>query len=130
MKDAAAQTIYLANYKVSPFLIETTKLEIDLQEQKSIVTSELQLRRNPDSPEGAAPLVLDGGSAVDLQWVEIDGRRLDTCEYERTEDSLTIAKVPDTFVISTEVHIQPHLNTTMMGLYRSRKMYCLSLIHI
>ena len=124
MKDAAAQTIYLANYKVSPFLIETTKLEIDLQEQKSIVTSELQLRRNPDSPEGAAPLVLDGGSAVDLQWVEIDGRRLDTSEYERTEDSLTIAKVPDTFVISTEVHIQPHLNTTMMGLYRSRKMYC------
>ena len=124
MKDATAQTIYLANYKVCPFVIDKIHLVVDLGEQQCRVTTELQLRRNPDSAEGSAPLVLDGGPAVELQWIAIDGQQLDARDYVRTEDSLTIPKVPDACVISTEVHIQPHLNTTMMGLYRSRTMYC------
>ena len=44
--------------------------------------------------------------------------------YVRGDETLTIAEVPNQCVLTTEVKIKPHLNTTMMGLYRSRTMYC------
>ena len=41
MKDALPQTIYLKDYKVSPFLIETTDLVFDLGDQQTCVTTRL-----------------------------------------------------------------------------------------
>jgi aminopeptidase N len=124
VKDATPQTIYLANYQVSPFLIDKTDLVFDLNDEHCIVTCKLALRRNPESTETSAPLVLNGGSGVELQWLEIDGQRLNQADYVRGEETLTIAEVPNQCVLTTEVKIKPHLNTTMMGLYRSRTMYC------
>ena len=47
MKDALPQTIYLKDYKVSPFLIETTDLVFDLGDQQTCVTTRLVVRRIP-----------------------------------------------------------------------------------
>jgi aminopeptidase N len=44
--------------------------------------------------------------------------------YERTQEGLVIKQIADTAVIEVELLIKPHLNTTMMGLYKSRTMYC------
>jgi len=124
MKDSIPQTIYLSQYKVSDFLIRKTQLTFDLGDANTSVKTELLIDRNTKSNSDNNDLILDGGPGVDLQWVEIDGMRLDHQQYRRDEEHLTIFNVPESFVLSTEVLIKPQLNTTMMGLYRSRTMYC------
>ena len=51
MKDALPQTIYLQDYKVSPFEIEKTDLVFDLGEHHTRVTTTLSLLRNSLSDE-------------------------------------------------------------------------------
>jgi len=124
MKDALPQTIYLQDYKVSAFLIEKTDLVFDLGEDNSRVTATLAVVRNPLSAEPSADLVLHGSEGLDLQSLSIDGQLLEEGAYTRDGESLTIPGLPDSATITTEVLIKPQLNTTMMGLYRSRTMYC------
>lgn len=124
MKDAAPQTVYLKDYKATVFLIEKTNLTFDLGETKTSVVAELTVARNAASYDESNNLVLDGSPGLDLQWVKVDGEFLAPAEYLREAESLTLFNLPDHCVVTTEVFIQPHLNTTMMGLYRSRTMYC------
>ncbi|MDB9952077.1 aminopeptidase N [Porticoccaceae bacterium] len=124
MRDPAPQTIYLNDYKVSPFLINKTDLVFDLGEHSTRVTTTLTVERNPQSTQQDAALVLHGSAELDLQAVQINGQLLGKEDYVQDSDSLTLNNMPDSAVITTEVLIKPQLNTTMMGLYRSRTMYC------
>ena len=124
MKDALPQTVYLKDYQVSPFLIEKTELVFDLSEEVTRVTATLYIVRNPESNEAADDLVLDGSPGLDLQSVAVDGKTLEEGGYIRSEESLTIPGLADSAVVTTEVLIKPQFNTTMMGLYKSRTMYC------
>ena len=124
MKDRTPQTIYLNDYKVSPFLINKTDLVFDLGEHSTRVTATLTVARNPQSTEQDALLVLHGSAGLDLQSVQVNGQLLGEEDYVLDSDSLTLNNTPDSGVITTEVLIKPQLNTTMMGLYRSRTMYC------
>ena len=124
MKDALPQTIYLKDYQVSPFLVDTTDLVFDLGEEQTRVTSSLQVRRNPDSSDKTSALELNSKGEVQLQWIAVNGERLDSSAYSLSDDLLILPNLPDSCEISTEVLIQPQLNTSMMGLYRSRTMYC------
>jgi aminopeptidase N len=124
VRDATPQTIYLKDYQVPEFLIDKTSLVFDLHDQYCRVNSKLSIRRNPDSKMMSKPLFLHGGAELDLQEISIDGQTIADSNYQRTEDGLIINDVPDNCVVSIEVLIKPHLNTTMMGLYKSRTMYC------
>jgi aminopeptidase N len=124
MRDPAPQTIYLNDYKVSPFLINKTDLVFDLGEHSTRVTTTLTVERNPQSTEQDAVLVLHGSAELDLQSVQINGQLLGEGDYVQDSDSLTLNNMPVSGVITTEVLIKPQLNTTMMGLYRSRTLYC------
>ncbi|MDC3261290.1 aminopeptidase N, partial [bacterium] len=124
MKDALPQTIYLQDYKVSPFEIEKTELVFDLGNDHTRVTATLSILRNSLSGEQGADLVLHGSERLDLQSVSVDGQLLEEGAYSRDSDSLSISGLADRAIITTEVLIKPQDNTTMMGLYRSRTMYC------
>ena len=124
MRDALPQTIYLQDYKVSPFLIDKTDLVFDLGKDNTRVRANLAIRRNPDSDEPSADLVLNGSEGLDLQSVQVDGIQLEEGAYTRDSESLTISGLGHSATITTEVLIKPQLNTTMMGLYRSRTLYC------
>ena len=124
MKDALPQTIYLQDYTVSDFSIDTTELVFDLGEDHTKVTATLTVQRNPLSEQPSADLVLNGSEGLDLQFVKVNGVLLDEGAYTRDSESLTITGLDDSATITTEVLIKPQLNTTMMGLYRSRTMYC------
>ena len=124
MKDALPQTIYLKDYKVSPFEIVKTELVFDLGEHHTRVTTTLYLLRNTLSDEQNADLVLHGSKGLDLQSVSVDGQPLEEDTYNCDSESLTIPGLADRAVVTTEVLIKPQDNTTMMGLYRSRTMYC------
>jgi aminopeptidase N len=124
VRDATPQTIYLKDYQVPEFLIDKTSLVFELNDDCCRVHSELLIRRNTDSVQTSGPLFLHGGSELDLQHIKIDGNTIPDTHYERTEDGLVINQLPDNCLVSIEVQIKPHLNTTMMGLYKSRTMYC------
>ena len=115
MKDALPQTIYLKDYKVSPFLIETTDLVFDLGDQQTCVTTRLVVRRNPASAEQSNSLELNSKGDVQLQWIEIDEQRLNDSDYTLSDNMLILPNLPASCVITTEVLIQPQLNTSMMG---------------
>ena len=124
MRDATPQTIYLKDYQVPEFLIDKTSLVFDLQDEFCRVSSTLSIRRNPESSQSSGPLFLHGGMELDLQQVQVDNQIVTEKDYRRTDEGLVINQVPDSCVIRIEVLIKPHLNTTMMGLYKSRTMYC------
>ena len=49
MRDAQPSAIYLKDYRPPAFLIDETHLEFTLDEEQTLVTSRLSLRRNPAS---------------------------------------------------------------------------------
>ena len=56
--------------------------------------------------------------------MSVDGQFLEEGAYSCDSESLTISGLAGRAVVTTEVLIKPQDNTTMMGLYRSRTMYC------
>ena len=124
MSESTPQTIYLNEYQVSAFLIEKTDLVFDLGDDYCLVTATLTITRNPQSRDKDCALILHGSPGLDLQSVSMDGQLVSADDYSRDSDSLTVYRVPELCIVTTVVRIQPQLNTTMMGLYRSRTMYC------
>lgn len=123
MNDAQPQTIYLKDYQVPDFLIDTTQLHFTLDPKATIVKSRLSVRRNPASTTGSDSLRLDG-QEMTLKQVCIDGIELAGDDYSVDEDSLTVKVAKDSFVVETIVEIDPESNTSLEGLYKSRTMYC------
>lgn len=72
MRTNQPQTIYLSDYKVPAYLVDTVDLVFELFDDGARVHSTLELRRNPESDEMSAPLELDGDS-LKLESVSLDG---------------------------------------------------------
>ena len=123
MKTQTPQTIYLKDYRPPQFLIDTVDLHIDLAEEWTTVKAELNFRRNPASSENSKTLVLNGHK-MELMAVILDNVELTQDQYQVDESQLTINDVPEKFVLSTEVRIQPQNNTELEGLYKSSKLFC------
>lgn len=124
MKEGQPTAIHLDEYKVPAYLIEETKLRVDIRDDATVVTTLLKIRRNTDSVAAQSDLVLDGGPDLDTRLIAIDDRELLSNEYAIDEDELTIHGVPDSFELRTVVEIKPQDNTALEGLYKSGDMYC------
>ncbi|MBL8705091.1 MAG: aminopeptidase N [Rhodospirillales bacterium] len=116
------KTIRLADYTAPDYLVDRVDLEFDLEPKETVVRARLALRRNPDRPKGL-PLVLDG-QGLALQSIALDGKPLTTADYQLDKEHLTIAKVPERFVLDTMVKIDPAANTALEGLYVSSGNFC------
>ncbi len=123
MSNEQPTTIFLKDYKVSNFVIDTTDLHFTLTDDVTVVVSKLRMRRNPKSADQKAALILNGQD-MKLLSVDIDGKKLSASEYLLDVESLTIAALPAEFELTTKVEIKPQDNTSLEGLYRSRTMYC------
>ena len=119
MRDAAPQTIHLADYTPPAFLISTVGLDVDIRDGQAAVHATLRLARNPAHPRAGEPLVLDGED-LELLSVAIDGRALAADEYRRDDRHLTIARTPEAFTLETTVRFDPWKNTKLEGLYASK----------
>ncbi|MFL6647348.1 MAG: aminopeptidase N, partial [Sulfurifustaceae bacterium] len=121
MRDPTPKTIYLKDYTASAFLINTVELDVALYEEYTRVTSRLTVRRNPaETPRRHnAPLALNGEELL-LESVALDGRPLGKSEYVLDAEHLTIANVPDEFVLETVCRIRPQDNTSLSGFYVSK----------
>ncbi|MFC6668844.1 aminopeptidase N [Marinobacterium aestuariivivens] len=118
------RAIYLKDYQVPPFLIDTTELRFELGDDHTLVRSVLKMRRNPASPSRQAPLDLHGHESLELCRLAISGQVLSPQDYRREGESLLIRAVPDEFTLECLTRIRPQDNTALEGLYRSDGMYC------
>ncbi|MGK0442467.1 MAG: aminopeptidase N, partial [Pseudohongiellaceae bacterium] len=123
MRDPQPKTIYLKDYQVPDFLIDQTDLHFTLTEDVTVVRSTLHIRRNPESKNDDASLVLHGQEMVPTS-VAVDGRQLAISEFDCDDETLTIEKLPEAFVFECVTEIKPQDNTSLEGLYRSSTMYC------
>ncbi len=123
MPDSAPQTIRLEDYRVPDFLIDTVDLTFDLFEDGATVTAKLEIRRNPESDRGSAPLVLDGHH-MELVSVAVDGEALGDNRYTVDAESLTLTELPDACALEIVTRIEPHKNTALEGLYTSGGNFC------
>jgi aminopeptidase N len=118
-----SEPVRLAEFRPTPYAIETVSLDVKLAPENTIVLAETRYRRRRDTPPGT-PLVLDGDE-LDLVSVTLDGRAIDPTGYEVKPDRLTIWHPPAedfTLVVTTRIH--PARNTKLMGLYRTSGNYC------
>lgn len=119
LNPAKHPTIYLKDYQPPAFLLSGCELEFDLDPQETCVTAHYQVDANGDS----RVLKLDG-EGLELVFVKIDGRPLESSEYRLETGSLTLSDVPDSFILSIQTRINPAANTTLEGLYQSGDMLC------
>ncbi|MEE8042546.1 MAG: aminopeptidase N, partial [Pseudomonadales bacterium] len=122
MKDGQPKAIHLKDYEAPNYLVETTELRFDLDEEATTVTSKLEVRRNPQG-SGSSDLTLDG-SDLELVEVSIDGRALSGNEYRLEDETLTLFDVAEQAVIACTTRIDPKANTALEGLYLSGPMFC------
>ena len=123
MKEAQAQNIYLKDYQAPDFLIDTINLDVSLYEEESIVISSLSIRRNPESSNQDAALILNG-QELNLLALSIDGVALSKDEFKQDDTSLTIPIDKDAFELESKVSIKPQKNTSLEGLYKSSNKFC------
>ncbi|MGY6274030.1 aminopeptidase N [Methylomonas sp. MgM2] len=125
MREATPQTIYLKDYTPPEYLIDDIELSFELDEERTLVRSILNLRRNPESRADGVSLTLMG-EELELISVALDGRPLAQGDYDLGPESMCIHQVPQdkSFVVSIENRINPKANTALEGLYLSNSMFC------
>ncbi|HXV23448.1 MAG TPA: aminopeptidase N [Alphaproteobacteria bacterium] len=123
MPRTAPQPIRREDYRPPAFLVDTIDLALELRDEGTIVHSRLSIRRNPETADRTAPLVLDG-EELSLTSLLLNGERLGDNRYQLEPQRLVIRDVPDRFELSVTTEIHPHRNTTLSGLYVSGGNYC------
>lgn len=115
--------IHREDYTPPPYLIDSTSLAFDLEEEGSEVTARLALRRNPKAAKPADPLVLDG-IGLELLELRIDDQPVAPERYQVGDEALLIHTPPEKFTLTTRVRIHPENNTALSGLYKSSGNFC------
>ncbi len=118
MKDAAPQTIYLADYTPPAYLVDDVHLTFKLAAKSTRVISRISFRPNPDAKSQEFFL---HGNELKLISAKIDGQTISP----DVDDEGLRCTVPDApFTFEAEVEISPATNTALEGLYMSNGMYC------
>lgn len=110
----------LKDYRAPDFAVEGVDLYFELEEDKVVVRSQLQITRKASRP---VPLVLQG-EELKLLDLRLDDQVLATSQYQITSTELIIAQVPDRFNLQVVCEIYPQKNTALKGLYRSNHLFC------
>jgi len=116
-------TIRLQDYTPPVWLIDHVKLDFRLGENATRVVSEVAFRLNPDRAEGASRDLRLDGELLDLKWAKVNGGEVSPAV---DQSGLTVGgdTLPDAFVWSAEVEIDPGSNKALEGLYLSNGMFC------
>lgn len=120
MRTETPPPVRLSDYVPPSHLIDEVFLDFDLQPSATVVRARMTVRRHGPVD---LPLELDGDGLKTLT-IRIDGRALASTDYQETASRLVIGDLPASFVLETEVEIDPAGNTALMGLYMSGGRYC------
>ncbi len=123
MQQKTHDPIYLRDYKVPDFLIDSVNLEFELGEDITKVKSQLVIRHNPLANNATRDLVLQGENLT-LKSVAMDGKLLDALQYRLHESTLTIYSIPEKCTLEIITWIIPQDNTELSGIYKSSVNFC------
>ncbi|MCB1850203.1 MAG: aminopeptidase N [Gammaproteobacteria bacterium] len=123
MLSESPRAVNLKDYLPPEYLIDRADLRFDLGEERTRVYARLEIRRNPVSPTVGESLFLHG-EKLTLCTLAIDGRALAADEYVVDAEGIRFKRVPEHFVLESEVDIKPQQNTELEGLYKSGAMFC------
>ena len=115
MTKNAYREVRLADYQPPAFDVEHVDLGFELDAERTLVRSRLQLRRAPGILAGS-PVVLDG-EALELLAVRLDGDTLGANEYAVEDGRLTLWPSADAFELEIDTAIRPADNQTGEGLF-------------
>ncbi|MCP4093689.1 MAG: aminopeptidase N [Planctomycetes bacterium] len=121
MSDKNPVEKFRSDYCVPDFSIDHVELDFQLGAESTQVKARMQMQRT--EPGSSVALQLDGEDLV-LDYVGVDGQELAAGALEHNAEGLTIAQVPDSFLLETTVSIKPQENTQLSGLYSSGSMFC------
>ena len=107
-----------ADYRPAACKVISAGLDISIFEDRTFVTTTLELERVGDDP------FLLNGRELTLHELSIDGRLLDEADWPVTEAGLSFEGLPEKCVIRTRAECHPESNTALEGLYLSGGMYC------
>jgi aminopeptidase N len=107
-----------SDYLPPTFLIEKVALEFDLESAATTVQCKTRVVRNGQHQN---PLVLDG-EELSLKDIRINGEKWEN--YKKDSSSLTINVDLAEFDLLITTVINPHLNTSLEGLYFAADAYC------
>jgi aminopeptidase N len=119
--------VFRAGYQPLPFLVSTIRMNFDIRDGQTTVTTDMTVKANPHyipmtNSAADSDLQLDGEtSSVTLQSIELDGTS--TTDYEMDSRKIILHNVRDGSRIRTVVTLVPETNTELSGLYRSGGLY-------
>lgn len=116
------QTIYLKDYRLPAYLVDSVYLDFSLQPSATKVVSRVCYRRNPAATV-VGSLWLDG-QEMELLSVALDGQELAADDYSLSETGMRIDNVPERFELTIATLTNPEANKSLEGLYRSGGNYC------
>ena len=122
MTNPQANTIYLEDYTVPTYHVNSIDLIFDLDEASTLVTSIVAYQYNSAS-KGEQSLLLHGEELV-LESIKLDGELLAKSDYTLDDKSLSIDKTPENFILEIVTRIYPQKNTALDGLYKSSGNFC------
>jgi aminopeptidase N len=120
---AIPQPVYLKNYQVPDYLVDTIDLQFELDEETTLVKATTVFKKNIASQSTARCLILQG-EELKLLSIQLNGQPLDKKNYQLSSKLLTLTDVPDQFTLTIHNEISPINNTELNGLYVSRHNFC------
>ncbi|SDE13539.1 aminopeptidase N [Aquimonas voraii] len=108
--------IHRHDYRPPAWRIPRIGLLFELDAERTVVEAELWLE--PERSRRGEALELDG-EGLELEWLELDGRRLAPGDYRYDGHRLCIEGLRQPSVLRSRVAIAPSANTALEGLYTS-----------
>jgi aminopeptidase N len=112
--------IYRNDYQPPNFLVKSVSLGFLIEPDFTNVKSKILFSRHPDGTNNQLEL---NGVDLELIGLSINGRMLETNEYEIDAETLKIFEVPEEFELQVENKIYPSKNTALEGLYQSANFF-------
>ena len=117
---ARSTSRFLADYRTSPFTLETVNLTVELDDTCTQVTNVMSVSRQGEHSEA---LILDG-EQLTLISVAINDVPLLAEQYQLSESNLSITTDKSKFTLTVVTQINPVENTSLEGVFKSGNAFC------
>ncbi|MDB2391110.1 aminopeptidase N [Alphaproteobacteria bacterium] len=114
---------YRSDYAAPAYLVNAVHLNIDIFDNRTCVTTRLELTKNPEAVAGSHDMLLNG-RGLELTRLTIDDVEIAREDWPLDEDGLHLQNLPHSCVVESEAICHPETNTALEGLYLSGGMYC------
>jgi aminopeptidase N len=117
------ETIHLKDYRPAQFIVDKIDLTFEIEKDRTLVTSVMQIHKNKETADKLTPLVFDKGP-FEIISVVADEMVLLPGEYLSGDDFFKLVKTPDNFTLEIVSLLNPVKNTSLEGLYCSGDTLC------